>query len=324
MPNKLAIGVDIGGTKIASGLVNITTGNVIATTRKKTKGLDSNLDLIKKIENSIEELLLDSNTKSEDISAIGLGIAGMVDRSKGILLEAANIKTGSIAITEPIAQKFKIPAYLGNDVEVASIGEMHYGSGQNINNFICIFIGTGIGSGIIINNQLINGACGTAGEIGHIMLIPNGKLCGCGNYGCLEAYASRLAISKNILNYINKGYETCITEKIDLDKGILRSKAISDAISKNDKVVLACVLEASNFLAMGLSTVINLLNPEKIILGGGLIEACELYFKNVCEQTKYYSLKIPGKKTIIQKAQLGDFAGIIGAAKLTELRKLKI
>ena len=318
MTHNLAIGCDIGGTKIASGIVNTQTGAIIATTRKKTKASDNDLDLVKKIENSIDELLLESKIKTSDITAIGLGIAGMVDRSKGILLEAANIKTGNLSITEPISQKFKIPAYLGNDVEVATIGEMHFGAGQNCENFHCIFVGTGIGSGLVINNKLIQGFTGTAGEIGHIMLIPNGKICGCGNYGCLEAYASRLAISKNILKYINKGYETCITDKIDLDKGILRSKAITDAISKNDKVVINCVLEASNFLAMGISSVLNLINPEKIILGGGLIDVCDLYFQNFCNQLKYYSLKIPGKKTIVQKAQIGDFAGIIGAAKLTQ------
>jgi glucokinase len=193
---------------------------------------------------------------------------------------------------------------------------LYFGAGRGCNNFICIFVGTGIGSGIVKDGKIIRGATGTAGEIGHMVLIPDGKQCGCGSFGCLEAYASRTAVAKSIVVDLNRGLQSSIRDKIDLTKGILRSKALSQAVSSNDQLVIKAVVESAQYMGIGLASVINFYNPQRIILGGGLIEAVDMYLLVAEKEARRRALPIPAKKVEFAKAQLGDFAGIVGAALL--------
>lgn len=316
MGERFAIGVDFGGTKISAGVVNLDTGRLVAAAKKKTRQVHEESDVVKRLLAVIDEALQDANVDRKKIVGIGVGAAGMVDRQKGVLLDAVNIGAQDLPLTEPISANYKLPAFLGNDVEVATLGEMHFGAGRNCSNFICIFVGTGIGSGIVLNNNILAGATGTAGEIGHMILFPDGKLCGCGAYGCLEAYASRTALAKAILTDLAHGMDSSIRDKIDMQKGILRAKAIANAITSGDQLVTNNVTETARYFGMGLASVINFYNPARIVVGGGLVEAVELYLEVAKREAKRRSLKIPGRKIEIVKAELGDYAGIIGAAML--------
>jgi glucokinase len=247
---------------------------------------------------------------------IGVGAAGMVDRELGILLAAANIGTNDLAIAEPLSAQFGLPVKLGNDVEVATLGELHYGAGRDCDNFVCMFIGTGIGSGIVMNGKIYYGGYGTAGEVGHIVVVPDGLPCGCGGYGCLETYASRTAIAKTVLYDINHGMDTVLRDKIDPTKGILRSKAIAQALELGDQSTLRAITQAAEFLGIGLATVINFYNPKRIILGGGLVEAVPHFFDLAELEARRRALRIPSRKTEIVRAELGDYAGTVGAALL--------
>lgn len=316
MPEKYSIGIDFGGTKVLAGVVEMSSGRIVSTSKKKTRNPNDMNDVNKRLTTVVDDALVEANLTSKDIVGIGIGAAGMVNRERGVLLTAVNMGLNEIPLTEPLSQHYGVPSKLGNDVEVATIGEMRFGAGKGCDNFVCIFVGTGIGSGIVIDGKIFKGATGTAGEIGHTILYPNGRLCGCGAYGCLEAYASRSAVAKLVANEIERGQDSVIQDRIDPTKGILRSKAISQALEAGDPLVTRAVTDAARFMGLGLVSVINFLNPKRIILGGGLIEASEMYFKIAAEEAASKCIKVARKKLDIVKAGLGDNSGIVGAAML--------
>ena len=307
-----SIGIDIGGTKILCGLIENKNGQVIYTCKKKT---NSSNDICNIVIELIDELISSVNVNFSKILKIGIGAAGQIDRINGIILSSPNINCSNLNIKKILEEKYNIPIYVGNDVETATLAEMMYGAGKAYNNFMCVFVGTGIGGGLVINRNLIRGVSGTAGEIGHIKIAFNGKKCGCGKNGCLEAYASRTAIEDNIRNSIKSGQSSCILNYIQNNKKIT-SNVIKKGLEQKDKIVISSLDKASNYLSIGLASVINLINPQCIILGGGLINAVDEFYKMTVEKTKCEALNIAAKNTEFKKAMLGDCAGIIGASLL--------
>ncbi|MBU6453365.1 MAG: ROK family protein [Cyanobacteria bacterium REEB67] len=322
MGDKFAVGVDLGGTKILAGVVNLTTGQILSAAKKKTRVVEEGSELVKRIAACIGDALqdaaaVDAKFESKKLVGIGVGAAGMVDRENGILLAAANIGgTNDLAIAEPLSAQYGLPVKLGNDVEVATLGELYFGAGRECDNFVCMFIGTGIGSGIVNNGKIYRGGYGTAGEVGHMIVVPDGLPCGCGGYGCLETYASRTAIAKTVLYDIQHGMDTVLADKIDANKGILRSKAIAQGLEINDHSTVRAITQAAQYLGIGLASVINFYNPKRIILGGGLVEAVPHFFDLAELEARRRALRIPSRKTEIVRAELGDYAGTIGAALL--------
>ena len=319
--SNLAIGVDFGGTKIACGLVDTKTGRLVGTAKKKTRILDDSKDVQERLQSTINELLSETNTDIKDTLGIGIGSAGMIDRKKGVLLLAPNLGVSQVPITEPLGKHYDVPCRLGNDVEVSTLGELEFGAGRQCDSFVCIFVGTGIGSGIVCDGKQYLGVTGTAGEIGHTIVVPDGRKCGCGGSGCLETYASRTAIAKEILSGLEKGFNSSISDKIDLSKGILRSKALASAVESKDELVIHAITKAAQYMGIGLASLINFYNPQRVILGGGLVEAVELYLQVAIKETRLRVLSVPGRKLDIVKAELGDYAGIIGAAMLMKAKK---
>lgn len=316
MTESYAIGIDFGGTKVLAGVVNTKTGELVATSKKKTKQASEQHQLLKRLSGVIEEALEVAGIDFDRIQGIGVGVAGMVDREKGMLLSGVNIGANNMKITEPLSSHYGVPVRIGNDVEVATLAEMHFGSGKKCENFICVFVGTGIGSGIVNRGQIYHGAAGTAGEIGHTVLFPEGRPCNCGGLGCLEAYASRLAIARQVMSGMTRGYQTVVAQDIDENKGLIRSRALKEAVEQGDKLVTRAVVEAAKHLGTGLASVVNFYNPERIVLGGGLVEEVELYFNVAVDELMHKALPIPSKNLSIKKAKLGDYAGVVGAAML--------
>lgn len=323
MGDKLAVGIDFGGTKILAGVINVETGKLVGTGKKKTRQPHEQDDLIKRIASVVDEALDEAKVDAKKLVGIGIGAAGMVNREKGILLNAVNLGLQELPLTQPLSDLYKVPARLGNDVEVATLGELKFGAGRGCNDFCCIFVGTGIGSGIVCGGEQYRGFSGTAGEIGHIPIEPNGRPCGCGGMGCLEAYASRTAVAKQIVADVSRGMDSVVRDKIDMTKGILRSKALSQAVQAGDEVVVRAVTDAARYMGSGLAVVSNFLNPQRIILGGGLVEALDSYFEIAKKEAMFKGLRIATKKLEIVKAELGDYAGIIGAALLPTLKPAK-
>lgn len=317
---EYSIGIDLGGTKILTAIINKQTGEIISSIKKKTKKDKGEEKIINKILESIKEVIDTSKIKLEEIDDIGLGAAGQVDRKNGIIINAPNLNIVNVKIKEIIEKEFNKEVYIGNDVEIATIGELYFGAGKNESDFVCIFVGTGIGSGIVENGKIRYGATGTAGEIGHIIVGVGGRACGCGGCGCLEAYASRLAIEKRIIGALKKGRKSDI-ENYFVEGKPIKTSMIRKALENKDELVSQIINEASEYLASGLASIINFYNPSKIILGGGLINSINYFYENAIQIAKTKSLPTPIVSTKFEKAKLGDFSGVIGAALLKEYRK---
>lgn len=318
---KYSIGIDLGGTKILIGLVEKESGKVVSHIKKKTKKEKGPENIVRKMVEGVEELLEESGKSFTEISSIGIGSAGQIDRKNGIIIGAPNLDCYNLNLKEILQNKFNIPVFVGNDVEVATIGEQKFGAGKGCADFVCVFVGTGIGSAIVKNGHIIYGATGTAGELGHIIVDLNGRPCACGAHGCLEAYASRSAIETRIEGALKKGRKSCISEYLEEGKAIT-SSMIRKSIEREDELVSQCVSEASEYLSGGLASVINLINPELIILGGGLIEAVDYFYKQTIKKAKSKSLPVPAEKIRFSKTILGDYSGVIGAALLDEREEI--
>ena len=317
--SKYSIGIDLGGTKVLTAIVNKETGEVVSYEKKKTKKDKGTEKLIQKIINSIYIAIEQAQMSIEDISEIGIGAAGQIDRKNGIILNAPNIECENLNIKSILEKEFNKAVYVGNDVEIATIGEMYFGAGKKNKDFVCIFVGTGIGSGIVQDGRLRYGATGTAGEIGHIMVDLGGRPCGCGACGCLEAYASRLAIEKRITGALKKGRQSDIVNYLEENKPI-KTSMIKKALDNNDELVIQILNEAAEYLASGLASVINFYNPEMIILGGGLMDAIDYFYEHTIRIAKIKSLPVPAQYIEFKKAQLGDFSGVVGTALLADYR----
>ncbi len=312
---KFSIGIDLGGTKILIALVDKTTGEVVHHVKKKTKKDKGPKNIIRKMIEGIEELLKESKIPLQEIESIGVGAAGQVDRENGILIGAPNLDCYDLNIREHLTSHFSLPVYLGNDVEIAAMGEMMFGAAKGCDDFVCIFVGTGVGSSIVKNGKIIHGATGTAGEIGHMIVDLNGRQCACGAHGCLEAYASRSAIEKRIEGALRKGRHSDILDYLEGGKSI-SSSMIQKSIERDDELVIQCVTEASEYLSGGIASIINFINPKLIILGGGLIEAVDYFYQKTIKKAKAKCLPVPATKIEFKKAELGDYSGVIGAAFL--------
>ncbi|HEY0752486.1 MAG TPA: ROK family protein [Ktedonobacteraceae bacterium] len=316
-----ALGIDLGGTKVLASLVDVTSGEVVASVRKRTKAEKGQDFISKRTVELAQEVLSEAElTNGADIVAIGVGAAGQIDRQSGTILDAPNLGVHNLNLGELLGQQFNKPVSIGNDVEVASIGELYYGAGQGYKNFVCVFIGTGIGGGIVRDGQMYTGLTGTAGEIGHVPIEAGGRICGCGNRGCLEAYASRTAITKAIMAEIHHGRKSVLADEAELQltqgEPIIRSGLLASAIKQHDALTIEIVTEAADYLGYGLGTVINFYNPECVILGGGVIEAIDLLFERASSRALTIALSQPAAKTKIMRTRLGDFSGVVGAACL--------
>lgn len=314
-----ALGIDLGGTKTLAAVVDVLSGEVVASARKRTRA-ERGADFVSQrtIElatTAIEEAKLDDDDK---LVAIGVGAAGMIDRQNGVIIDAPNLGVRNMQLGQMLQKQFDAPVAVGNDVEVAARGEFLYGSGRGYSNFICVFVGTGIGSGIVQDGHLYTGNTGTAGEIGHMVIQAGGRICGCGGRGCLEAYASRTAITRAIMAEIHHGRPSVLADdaqrQLKQGETIIRSGILADAIRKKDELTLEVVEEAANYLGIALGSIMNVYNPESIVLGGGVIEAIDLLFDTAVHRARTVALATPAHNTPIHKARLGDFSGVVGAA----------
>jgi glucokinase len=320
------MGIDYGGTKILAAIVDTDTGDILGTAKKRSRMVDGPEELLERLYSLGDDALKATKGKAsrEDLVGIGIGIAGQVDSERGILLGTPNLSraTVELPIAQRLQERFGVPTALANDVQIAAMGEQRFGAGKDVDDFLCVFVGTGIGGAIVQKSQLVRGATATAGEIGHIVVQSDGRLCGCGGRGHLEAYASRTAITQTLLGDLKRGRQSILTELVpapseDAPGGTaIRSGILARAVKANDPLVTETISQAGHYLGLGLASAINLLNPQRIILGGGVIEAVDLLFEVASNNARRESLPVPGQKVEIFKAALGDYSGVIGAALL--------
>ncbi len=311
------IGIDVGGTNVKLALVddkgNITYSNSVPT--RAEMGYEYTVNNIKQ---AIRDLLVETKLSTKDIEGIGFGFPGQVDYKSGVVRLAPNIPGWvDVPIAKLIEDEFKIPTRVDNDVRCAALGELNYGAGKGCENLICITVGTGIGSGLIINGKLVRGASNAAGEIGHIKLqMHDGPICGCGDTGCMEAFASGPSIVAMAENYIRGGKSTKFREMANGAQ--ITPYIVCEAAKAGDPVAKRIFTIMGEYIGIGLASVVNLLNPEKIIVGGGVADAGDLLLNPMKQTLKDRAMKIAGDAVEIVPAQLGNTAGVIGASLLIE------
>ncbi|MBI1976322.1 MAG: ROK family protein [Candidatus Omnitrophica bacterium] len=301
MKKTFAVGIDFGATQIKIGMVNpegkVLSRKVIATPRDI-----SPLEFGKTAKREISHIISDSG-KSGKCVGVGIGVPGLVQFDKGVVLYLVNVKGWKkVPLAALLSREVGLPVWVDNDVNAMTLGEFTYGAGRGGKNIVCLTLGTGVGGGIILNGEIYRGTSYAAGEIGHIVIQEQGRECACGGKGCLEAYIGNRQI-------------------MVLGKGRYGSpKEISDAARKGDLVAAAIWKEVGTHLGVALSSVINLLNPEKIVIGGGVANAGTFLFNEVHETVRKRAMKGPADSVKIVKAQLGEDAGIIGAAVLAGIK----
>lgn len=310
------IGVDLGGTNIAIGFVN-STGNIEFKREIPTKAFRKPEEIIEDIGNLILNMIRDYGISKKDIKAIGIGIPGLSNQSNGNVIFCVNLHWHDVPLKKILEQKLNIPVFSDNDATVAGLAEYEAGALRGVESGVLITLGTGIGGGIIINGQVYRGANGVASEIGHMVVGENYYDCNCGKNGCLETFASATAIinyAKKLL--IESKNNSSILDKINGDLECLNAKIIFDSAKEQDEIALKAVNRLAKYLGVGIVNIINTIDPEVIALGGGVSYAGE-YLRSLVEEhveaTKHFK-KLPVGK--IRLAQLGNEAGIIGAAML--------
>ena len=297
------LGIDIGGTNIKLGLVD-SAGKVFARTNLSTRTFIRNkTKLINAIVLSIESLIRKNRIDKKDILGIGIGLPGLIDMERGVVNLLVNIPGWkNVPLKRIIEKRLHIPTFIDNDVNLMALGEWKFGAGRGMKNLVCMTLGTGVGGGLVINNELFRGEGFSAGEIGHIPLNEKGPQCNCGGYGCLERSIGNQHLLKE-------------ARKIFKNKNITLEE-ITDRANNGDRKAIRFWKEVGRHLGNGLTGVINLLNPRCIIIGGGIANAHKYLFKTISETLKKRAMKIPAKMVKIVNAKLGNDAGIIGTQVL--------
>jgi glucokinase len=321
MPARYAAGVDIGGTKIYVGIINLDTGEVVNTARKRThpeRGVDFFTQRLQDvIASAIDGAKLPGGAKP---IGMGVGIAGQVDRERGVILGAPNLAQGlvNLEVGSLLSKRFGIPAVIGNDVEVAALGELHYGNGRDTPDFVYVSVGTGVGGAIVRDGRIYRGTTGTAGEIGHTIVQYDGRFCGCGGRGHLEAYASRTAVTRVLQAEMSRGRKTKLRDLLSPDDPSIRSKMLAKCVDDGDDLVTESLIEAADYLGAAVASLATFYNPPRVILGGGLIEAIPMFFDHTVLRTHEATLPVATRNLDIRRTALGDNAGIVGAATLAD------
>lgn len=313
---RFIVGVDFGGTKIYAGVFDDSL-KCLGTARMSTKADRGPEGVIERLARCISDAVDECDLDLEQIKGVGIGAPGAVDAEKGRVIFAPNLGWKDVLLKKELERLLKVPVFIDNDCNLSMLGSYEVELNGKPRHAVGIFIGTGIGGGLIINGEFYTGAKHTAGEIGHMVLQVDGPQCGCGNHGCFEALASRTAIFKQIKDAVKAGEKTVLTEMLGKDLDDMRSGDLRRAIRRGDKFVKKVVEDAARYTGVAAGNLINLLNPEVVVLGGGIVEALEEQIMPIIEQTALdFTLEGTAKDVVIRASKLGDDTGIVGGAVL--------
>lgn len=322
---KSIISIDMGGTKILASVINSNDG-IIARLKKPTDVTSGEEKYLEDILSIIKDVEREADIDESEIEAVALGVPGSVNPETGIIGLAPNLGLKDFNIREKLSEKCKHPVLVENDVNLGALGIHNFGVGRNVKNMLIVFIGTGIGGGLIINNKIYRGSNNVAGEIGHIPVDETGPLCGCGRPGCFEAIASRTAIVNRIKQRLSNSYEESSLRELIKNGEKIKSKALANAVTDNEKVVVEEISRACYLIGKVLAGLTNLMNFDMIVLGGGLIEALDDFMLvNIKESFARFVLRDSAKGLKLVASKLGDDAAIYGGIPLTkEFLKIEV
>jgi len=318
---EYVVGVDLGGTKTLAAVVG-PTGEVLCRVKTKTPVQDGPSGVLGAVATCVEDAIAKSKINRSLIGGVGIGVPGPLDPETGVVKVAPNLGWENIPAKTLLEKHLKLPVFAENDVNAGTVGEHRLGAGIGVKDLIGIFVGTGIGGGLIFGGRLYHGFGKVAGEIGHMIIQVNGPRCGCGNRGCFEAVASRTAIVRDLTKAVDKGRKTMLTKMVeDKDLQKVGSSALAEAYKAGDKLTVKTLRKAMRYCGIAVASLLNLLNPEMVVLGGGVVEALGAeYINRVKKIAKKRTFEVTFKGVRIVQAQLGDDAVLLGAACLARDR----
>ncbi len=314
---KYRICLDVGGTKVLGAIFDENREPVYRIKKKSAESGASAENVEQVIVSVVEELLETSGVSLEQVSAIASSIPGVIDQSAGIVLFTPNLPWRDYDIGSAMKQHFGVPFYIGNDVNLGVLGEYRFGAAQGCRNVVGLFVGTGVGGGLILNGELYTGHLFKAGELGHMVLDPEGPRCGCGQKGCLEAFSSKQGMSAYIRKQAAKGRGCLLAEAAET--GVFKSKKLKKALAAGDTVAQEAVDRSCHWLAVATGSLINIFSPDLVLYGGGVIEALgDLYLEKILAEVDRYCMPEIRKTVELKNASLGDDSVLYGALALIE------
>lgn len=306
---KYCFGVDVGGTTVKLGFFDVK-GNVIDKWEIPTKTENNGISIVPDIAEAIKDKLKEKQVNPNEVEGVGVGVPGPVN-DEGVVSVAVNLGWENMPLAKDLSELIDMPVRVGNDANVAALGEMWCGGGKGYNNLVAITLGTGVGGGIILNGGILNGATGAGGEIGHLHIVDDEKVpCNCGCYGCLEQYASATGIVKLANECLAASKEDSILRTQEIS-----AKAVFDAAKEKDKLACEVVDKFAEYLGKGLSVIAAVVNPQVFVIGGGVSKAGDIILDSVMPYFKKYTFQAAANADF-KLATLGNDAGIFGAAKM--------
>lgn len=313
------LGIDLGGTKIMALVVD-DKGAVVGEAKKKTKPELGPDGVIARVADVAKAAMTAAKVNAASVLAAGVGAPGPVNVETGVVMEAPNLAGWQgVPLAASLSERLGLPVFADNDVNLGTLGEHRLGAGRGARHMVGIFVGTGVGGGVIIDGQLHHGSRYSAGEIGHTIIVPNGPVCGCGQRGCLEAVASRTAIEREVVAALEAGVPSVLSEMLGgSGKERLTSGVIKSALDANDELMVRIIAQVQFYLGLLTANLVNVLDPEVIVFGGGVVEALGDGFLDPIRATaRSYTLQQRDAGLVrIVPAELGDYAGGLGGAAL--------
>lgn len=313
---KKYIGCDLGGTNLRAAVVDVENGQVLHMMSVPTLAREGHDAVMRRMADLIAHVTRSSEIHKDDIGGVGIGVPGVLDLERGETLFLPNLPGTwpHVPLRDTIARLTGFPTALLNDVRSITNGEWRFGAGRGVDTVAVFAVGTGIGGGLVINGQLHLGIGGTAGELGHTMIDFNGPRCGCGNYGCLEAYASGPAIAAMGIKAVVQGQTTMIASMCNHDLNQITPELIARAAQEGDEIALDIYEKAGLYIGIAAANVCVSIGPRRIIIGGGVAQAGDLLLEPIRRTLRERVHVMPIEQVEVVTSQLGDNAGVIGVA----------
>lgn len=314
MSGNIALGLDLGGTKMLCGAV-ATDGSVIATEKKKTSDTGDTDALVERMGKCVHGCMKSAGISKADVDVLGVAAPGPIDVDNGVLKQTPNLAVRDYPLAARLQELLGFPVVLENDVNAGLYGEYMFGEGKQYSHVVGLFPGTGVGGAMILDGALYRGANGAAGEIGHMIVQPGGRLCGCGKRGCLEAVAGRGAIAREAAVLVTAGKSPTLAEAAGADPTKMKSGAFLKAVEAGESDVIELLERSAWWLGLGMANCVNAMNPQAIIVGGGLVEKLGAFYLEAAEASmREHAMQFLVEDVQVVAATLGDNAAIVGAA----------
>ncbi|MDT8381488.1 MAG: ROK family protein [Brevefilum sp.] len=317
------VGCDLGGTNIKAGLVDIDNGEVLVSNSISTASRKGPESVLKRMSQLISDMIIEGGFSKSDIGGVGISAPGLIDLDTSTTLFLPNLygEWRGIPVGERMFSYLGLDISMLNDVRAITFGEWAFGAGRGVDSMACFAIGTGVGGGLVVNNQLVLGIEGAAGELGHQTVDINGPICGCGNHGCIEVYASGPAIAAEAARGVRQGWKTKIADLINNDLNKLTPEVVAKAANMGDKFALEVWDRAGTYLGIGVANILISVGVKRIVIGGGVGKAGNLLLDPIKGVVKERVFLMPVEEVEILSARLGTKAGIVGMAAWSAYKK---